>query len=125
MGSELLIGFTTVFLAVRILSNFRWHGEILYGKESGEHKYQLVGIRTTALGFTARRLLPLKLGIPSMPLFPYQKVGHSNYNPSKIAFLCVVGDRFPVVAHYPVAYVRSLVLVCIYNICFLESPLLF
>ena len=57
-----------------------------------------------------------------MPLFPYPKVRHSNYTPSKIELLCVIGGHFPVVTHYPVAYVRSLVLVCIYNIVSLSLP---
>ena len=106
MGNELLIGFTPFFLE-NSHCDFRWLGEILYGKESGEHKCQLEGIRTRALSFTARMLLPLKLDIPPVSLFPYPIEGYSNYTPSKIAPLCVMVAHFLVMAHYPIAYVRG------------------
>ena len=68
MEGEPLISFTTLF----------------FGCGGNSHKYQWVGIRTTALGLTARGLF---ISIPDGGALELQSM--------KIALLCVMGGPFP------------------------------
>ena len=97
MGNELLVHFTTLLLDVERILTLIFVGlaKFYMGKKvkNANTNWETSGLQLSASllegCFAARRLLPLKLNIPSMPLFPYPIEGYSKYRLSKIALFCV------------------------------------